>query len=231
MKTRIEQFWFKYSQLQYAVRNNDADAIATLDRELEPALMDIYGEAVTNPVDARSQFQFFIDLIRVEAEDPASVMRNSKFLQSLISRYFSEATPEQAHLSFLARARDLADEGLLNEVILDCLPDRIAVITPDYRYAYVNATNATYLDQRPIDMIGRHIVEFIGLRRFEQRVQANLDRCFAGEMVDYSFAKQVEGRTVVVRCRMKPCFSATGRMIGAIVIIQYQADRRRSIAA
>ena len=82
-----------------------------------------------------------------------------------------------------------------------------------------------------MDLIGRHIVEFIGIQRFEQRVKSYLDRCFAGEVVDYTFAKTVDARTVVVRCRLTPCMSSTGKLIGAILVIQEHADRRRAIAA
>ena len=58
--------------------------------------------------------------------------------------------------------------------------------------------------KRPMDLVGRHVVEFVGIQRFEQRVKPNLDRCFAGELVDYTFAKEIENRTIIVRCRMTP---------------------------
>ena len=111
------------------------------------------------------------------------------------------------------------------------MPDRIAVITTDYRYLYTNSVNAARLEERPMDLVGRHIVEFVGIQRFEERVKPNLDRCFSGELVDYTFAKDVGNRTIVVRCRMTPCVSSTGKIIGAILILQEIADRRRSIAA
>ncbi len=111
------------------------------------------------------------------------------------------------------------------------MPDRIAVVTTDYRYLYSNPANAAYLDMRPMDLIGRHIVEFIGIQRFEQGVKAKLDTCFSGQVVEYSFNKTLDGRTVVVRCRMTPCYSGAGKLFGAILILQETADRRRSIAA
>ncbi|WP_428412134.1 PAS domain-containing protein [Pararhizobium sp.] len=236
MKALIELFWFKYSQLQYAVKSGDDLLISILDREIDPVLTAIYEEKAGNVHDARMQFQFVLDLLRKEADDVSSVLRQREALQTLADRYFSTGSNEIAGQSWkspppVVALKGRADEGFLNEAILDCLPDRVAVITPDYRYLYSNPLNAARLEERPMDLVGRHIVEFVGIQRFEQRVKPNLDRCFSGELVDYTFAKDVGNRTVVVRCRMTPCMSGTGKVIGAILVLQEIADRRRSIAA
>jgi PAS domain-containing protein len=236
LKALIELFWFKYSQLQYAVKSGDDLLISILDREIDPVLTAIYEEKAGNVHDARMQFQFVLDLLRKEADDVSSVLRQREALQTLADRYFSTGSNEIAGQSWKSPApvvalKGRADEGFLNEAILDCLPDRVAVITPDYRYLYSNPLNAARLEERPMDLVGRHIVEFVGIQRFEQRVKPNLDRCFSGELVDYTFAKDVGNRTVVVRCRMTPCMSGTGKVIGAILVLQEIADRRRSIAA
>lgn len=236
LRELIERFWFKYSQLQYAVKVADEHLIGILDREIDPILRAVYDRKAVSVEEARLQFEFLVDMLRAEADDLSCVLRHSQLLRSLIGRYFAATgASDPAGLHF-DRAPGLpskgrADEGLLNEAILDSMPDRIAVITPDYRYLYTNPANAKHLASRPMELIGRHIVEFIGLQRFEERVKAYLDRCFAGEIVDYAFAKSVEGRTVVVRCRMTPCHSSGGKLIGAILVIQEQADRRRAIAA
>ncbi len=243
MKDLIALFWFKYSQLQHAVRSGDELLTGILDREIEPVLQGIYEATATNVTDARLQFQLLVDLVKKEADDVSCVLRHSSILQVLVDRYFSDVAVDgqvtrwpslsrPSAVSFKGRA----DEGFLNEAILDCLPDRIAVITPDYRYLYTNPVNADRLELRPIELVGRHIVEFVGIQRFEQRVKPNLDRCFAGETIDYTFSKEVcskeaGDRTVVVRCRMNPCLSSTGKLIGAILVLQEIADRRRAIAA
>ncbi|HTO33435.1 MAG TPA: PAS domain-containing protein [Pararhizobium sp.] len=233
----IDLFWFKYSQLQYAVKSGDDLLISILDRDIEPVLSAIYHDEASCVADARLQFQFVLDLLRKEADDVSSVLRQQGVLQSLSDRYFAgengnilgEKWQQPAAPMTVHRGR--VDEGFLNEAILDCMPDRIAVITPDYRYLYTNPVNAARLDERPMDLVGRHIVEFVGIQRFEQRVKPNLDKCFAGETVEYTFSKDVDNRILVVRCRMTPCMSSTGKIIGAILILQEIADRRRSIAA
>ncbi|OJF93004.1 hypothetical protein AX760_21645 [Pararhizobium antarcticum] len=240
MKDFIALFWLKYSQLQLSVRSGDDLLTGILDAEIEPLLRAIYESKADNVADARAQFQLLIDILKKEAEDVSSVLRHSHILQALVDRYFSNADadtddkvvqwrPMSKPAAALFKGR--ADEGFLNEAILDCLPDRIAVITTDYRYLYTNPVNADRLELRPIELVGRHIVEFVGIQRFEQRVRPNLDKCFAGETVDYTFSKEMNGRTVVVRCRMNPCRSGTGKLIGAILVLQEIADRRRAIAA
>lgn len=238
MNNLIGLFWFKYSQLQLAVRSGDELLADILDREIEPMLREIYEAKAANVADARLQFQLLIDILRKEADDASCVLRHSSILQTLVDRYFSNVGTEDRSSRWLPMSQSAAalfkgraDEGFLNEAILDCLPDRIAVITPDYRYLYTNPVNAGRLELRPIDLVGRHIVEFVGIQRFEQRVKPNLDKCFAGETVDYTFSKEMNGRTLVVRCRMNPCRSGTGKLIGAILVLQEIADRRRAIAA
>ncbi|MFT2212667.1 PAS domain-containing protein [Rhizobium giardinii] len=236
MKALIDLFWFKYSQLQYAVKSGDDLLINILDREIEPVLQAIYHEEARDSVDARLQFQFVLDLLQKEAADVSSVLRQRDVLQTLADRYLQAGSGDGFEKSFAPRTsgslrKGRVDEGFLNEAILDCMPDRIAVITPDYRYLYTNSVNAAQLDARPMDLVGRHIVEFVGIQRFEQRVKPNLDRCFAGERLDYTYAKELESRTIVVRCRMTPCMSSTGKIIGAILLLQEIADRLRSVAA
>ncbi|MDQ0320664.1 PAS domain S-box-containing protein [Pararhizobium capsulatum DSM 1112] len=234
MKALIELFWFKYAQLQQAARAGDDLLMEILGQEIDPVLLAIYEEVASNVAEARLQFQFVLDLLQKEADDLSSVLRQRGALETLADRYFGEAgysstKADPIGIPSIRKAR--MDEGFLNEAILDCMPDRIAVITRDYRYLYTNPINAARLDERPMDLVGRHVVEFVGLQRFEKRVKPNLDRCFSGEPVDYTFAKDADGRTVVVRCRMTPCRSSTGKIIGAILILQEIADRRRSIAA
>ncbi len=210
--------------------------VNVLDREMLPLLNAIHQQDALTATDARLQFQFIVDLLQKEADDMSSVLRQCEALQALVDRYFSADHGEKfensrATVSAQCRQNNPWDEGFLNEAILNCMPDRIAVITTDYRYLYTNPANAERLNERPMDLVGRHIVEFVGFRRFEQRVKPNLDRCFCGEMIDYTFAKDLNSHTVVVRCRMTPCKSNTGKIIGAILTLQEIADRRRMIAA
>ncbi|MBN9056920.1 MAG: PAS domain-containing protein [Rhizobiales bacterium] len=236
MKALVELFWFKYSQLQHAVKAGNRKLVSMLDKEIEPALMAVLQKEAGDAPELRSQFQFVVDLLREEADDRSCVLRQAHNFKLLLDRYFgTEETARPFGLGLAggprpALAPRLVEDGLLNEAILDSLPDRVAVITPDYRYLYSNPRNAERLSEKPIDLVGRHIVEFIGTQRFEGRVKRHLDRCFAGEVVEYDYTSSRRGNAPM-RCRMTPCMSAAGNVLGAILVLQEVLETRDPMAA
>lgn len=236
MKALVELFWFKYSQLQHAVKTGNERLVSMLDREIEPALMAVLQKEASDASELRSQFQFVVDLLREEADDKSCVLRQAHNFKLLLDRYFGA---EDAARPFAGGAPDgvrpavtprVVEDGLLNEAILDSLPDRVAVITTDYRYLYSNPLNAERLSEKPIDLVGRHVVEFIGVQRFESRVKRHLDRCFSGEIVEYDYMSPRSGHALT-RCRMTPCLSAAGNVLGAILVLQDTVGARGPLAA
>lgn len=236
MKALVELFWFKYSQLQHAVKTGNEKLISMLDREIEPALTAVLHREASDVSELRSQFQFVVDLLREESEDKACVLRQAHNFKFLLDHYFG--TEEAARPFGLTRAEGVrpltaprvAEDGLLNEAILDSLPDRVAVITTDYRYLYSNSLNAERFSEKPIDLVGRHVVEFIGVQRFDGRVKRHLDRCFAGEVVEYDYISSRRGNAIT-RCRMTPCMSAAGSVLGAILVLQELLESADPMAA
>ena len=207
-----------------------------LDREIEPALAAVLQREAKDVSELRTQFQLVVDLLREESEDKACVLRQAHHFKHLLDRYFgTEAAAGSFGLSPSNDARPLTaprvvEDGLLNEAILDSLPDRVAVITTDYRYLYSNPLNAERFSEKPIDLVGRHVVEFIGMPRFEGRVKRHLDRCFAGEVVEYDYISTHRGNAIT-RCRMTPCQSAAGNVLGAILVLQELTELRDPMAA
>ncbi len=236
MKALVELFWFKYSQLQHAVETGNESLVCMLDKEIEPALAAVLQREAQDASELRSQFQFVVDLLREESDDRACVRRQAHHIKLLLDRYFGAGeTARPFGLAEVQGARSaaaprVAEDGLLNEAILDSLPDRVAVITPDYRYLYSNPLNAERFSEKPIDLVGRHVVEFIGSQRFESRVKPHLDRCFAGEVLEYDYVS-TRREDAVTRCRMTPCISSAGSVLGAILVLQDLLETRDPIAA
>ncbi|MEW9615046.1 PAS domain-containing protein [Shinella sp. S4-D37] len=201
-----------------------------LDREIEPALAAVLQKEAGDASELRAQFQCVVDLLREEADDKACVLRQAHHLKLLLDRCFGAedaAAPSRMEMPEAGRpvsAPRVAEDGLLNEAILDSFPDRVAVITTDYRYLYSNPLNAESFSGKPIDLVGRHIVEFIGVQRFEGRVKRSLDHCFAGDVVEYDYVSQRRGGAIT-RCRMTPCLSAAGNVLGAILVLQETAEQ------
>lgn len=207
-----------------------------LDREIEPALAAVLHKEAADVSDLKIQFQFVVELLREEAEDKACVLRQAHNFKLLLDRYFgADETVRPFRVEFPEAGRPVmsprvVEDGLINEAILDSLPDRVAVITTDYRYLYSNPLNAESLCEKPMDLVGRHIAEFVGVQRFESRVKRHLDRCFAGEIVEYNYISPRPG-SIATRCRMTPCMSAAGNVLGAILVLQPMQEARGPIAA
>lgn len=78
---------------------------------------------------------------------------------------------------------DLSQAMLLK--VISKVRDHLSVVGLDYRYKAVNDAylNAHLLAREQI--IGKSVSELLGEEKFETLVRPNLDRCFAGEEVNY----------------------------------------------
>lgn len=237
MEALIDLFWSKYADLRQAVERNDTSATTALDRELDPLLLAIFSSQSKDSASIQAQFRFALDLLNEEADDRGCVRRNGHLLQMLVERYVVPETglsanrrpePESPEHAVIA---DATADGFLDDALLNRISDRIVVIAPGYRIFYSNETNARRLDLTRDELIGRHFAEFVGLHRFKNEFKPSLDRCFAGESISLTYADQIDGQTVVIRCRMSPCVSGSSQLIGALLVMQETADRRRRPAA
>ena len=227
MLALFHAFSTKCNQIQRAIKLGDDELVASLDRELEPLIAAILAYKATSLLEIYMQLQFMNNLIREESDDRSRVMRNSASLSVLIDRYFggaSEAAGEVLRV-FSSEKIDRNDafgfeeSSVLNDVILDSLPDRVAVVTRDYRYLYSNAANSEFLKSKPIELVGRHISEFAGAEDFENSLKAKLDACFTGEKVEclYPSYRQIEPGKVF-HCTMTP-LRAKAEVIGALLVM------------
>ncbi|AYD00993.1 PAS domain-containing protein [Neorhizobium sp. NCHU2750] len=232
MKALIDLFWSKYSDLRQAVEREDDEAVSRLDREIDPLVKAILGSQGRDQAAIGTQFRFALDLLNEEADDGGCVRRNGHLLQMLVERYLNTeqslpakpvAADEPGQPVDVAQA--IAD-GYLDDALLNKLTERVVVVAPGYRIFYSNETNARRMDMPRDTIIGRHFAEFVGLHHFRQDLQPCLDRCFAGESLVLTYAEKMDGRTVVIHCRMSP-ISRSGTLIGALVVMQETEDRRR----
>ncbi|MDE1991864.1 MAG: PAS domain-containing protein [Rhizobiaceae bacterium] len=231
MLALFHAFSTKCAQIQRAIKLGDDELVASLDGELEPLITAILGYKATSLLEMYMQLQFMSNLIREESDDRTRVMRNSASLSVLIDRYFGGAGDSAAEvlMAFSANRHDYASEAagfdednVLNDVILDSLPDRVAVITRDYRYLYSNAANSEFLDAKPIELVGRHLSEFIDPEWFEGSVKKKLDSCFAGETVDCVYpAYRPADSHKTLHCRMTPLRATRSKseVIGALLVV------------
>jgi PAS domain S-box-containing protein len=75
-------------------------------------------------------------------------------------------------------------ENLVRQVF-EVSPDDIAILGRDYRHQRVNPTYERVWGMPADTIVGKHIADLVGKDVFQQTIKPQLDRCFAGEAVDY----------------------------------------------
>lgn len=233
MEALIDLFWSKYNELRRAVDRDDPVAVRRLDGELDPLLEAIVQHQVSDPGSIQAQFRFALDLLQEEADDRGCVNRNGYLLQVLVERYLAPQIGRAASARVAGANRDgsasfqVHDAAVLDAGLFDRIPERIMVIAHGYKVFYSNETNAQRLGQPKEKLLGRHCADLIGIYHFQRDLRGAIDRCLAGECLSHTYAEQREGQTVVVQCRLSPCFSDASTQLGAMLVLQELADRRR----
>lgn len=227
----LETFAQKCMQLKQAVAGGHDDLVRALDRELEPMIEDILSYKAETREDMLMQLQFLNGLIRDEADDKSSVTRRSAAMSMLFDRYLRgpDTDSDSVHPPSLRGtnsdiAFETADQPSFNEAVLDSLPDRVGVITRDYRYVYSNQANAHYLSHTTLSMIGCHVSDFIGEESFRTLAKPAFEKCFRGDTVDYIHTGLRDAKSFFTRCRMTPLRGSSNEIIGAIIVL-HNADQ------
>ncbi|MDR6756626.1 PAS domain-containing protein [Mycoplana sp. BE70] len=220
-----EAFWEHYRRLQDAVSTDNAPLVCRLDRELTSSLTALVDHLTNDTAGQQVQFTALLRLLREEADDAASVRSNADLIEALLRRYIIVRTPTDT--GGLPALSAPIRNGVLDVGQLDTLPERVSVVTTDYRYLYANTTDAARLNRKPHELIGCHVRDVVGAERFDSRIKTNLDRCFSGETVEHTNAREMDGKVVVIRRRLTPCYAEDQPLIGALVVIQEGPDRRR----
>ncbi|MBB3655537.1 PAS domain-containing protein [Rhizobium sp. BK650] len=217
-------FSLRCVQIEEAIRLGDDERVEALDRDIQPLVEAILACRASSLIEVYMQLQFISYLIGQDADDGAFVTQYAAVLSYLLDRYFGAHGPDwRGPLTADMKLRqppayipDTDNGQFLNAAILQTLPDRVAVLTKDYRYLYSNSANCAHLGKTAMQLIGRHIVEFIGEDRFAHGVKEKLDACFGGMSVDYVYERDERHN----RCRMVPLRDAAKKVMGALITIQ-----------
>lgn len=200
------------------------ELVLLLDRELDPLISEIIDYHAETPQQIHQQLRFVGELVRQDADDRSCVVRHSAALAILLDRYFGdgeESADGSLPLRPVRKAMDdqsFGNDIVLNEAILDALPDRIFVLTRDYRYLYANTAHAVAVHFDSLDLIGRHVSDIMGEDFFETVARRNFDLCFAGQPVECRGTRRLGPAEVSVCFRFMPMQAGDGAVIGAIMV-------------
>ncbi len=123
--------------------------------------------------------------------------------------------------------RDITEEKALQialaryRYIVSASRDPMYFVDDSYTYLVANEAAAEW-HARPVEkIVGRTVSDIHGEDRFEGIIKPMLDRCLAGESVEYQSVLKYRGRG---RCetaiRYDPCRDDSGRVIGAAVSVR-----------
>jgi PAS domain-containing protein len=230
----IGTFEDQCTKLLSAVRHGDESAVGRIDSEIQPLIQRIFQFYARDNKEAIQQLRFFARLAVRNSEDDDSVARYTDMMTALFDRYlraglaFSPPEREDLDQEPGAPSQALADRTLADgydpspqELVLDSLPDRIAVVGLDYRYIYTNKRNGDFHGKSPSSFVGRHISDFIDKQRFYDRAKPRLDQCFGGARLSYNYEiADLRGRMFDVNCGMTPFLGPDKVIAGALITLK-----------
>ncbi|KQW28623.1 diguanylate cyclase [Rhizobium sp. Root274] len=221
LRVLSESISLKNRLLQQAIRSGNDELVRAIDREIEPLLTDLVSYRATDTDDIYLQMRLVTSLIREDADDRACVLRHASMLSLLVERYFGPRRGQAAppmHVPISAETSGSEDDEMLNETILNNLPERIAVVTRDYRYLFANPPMASMLGAPQMDLIGRSVLDICLDSDMRQALREALDAAFAGRTGSISavFRSMADG-TVMLRARYSPLRASQGVINGAVL--------------
>ena len=182
LRAMFEAVSLKNLQLQQAIRSGDDQLVRVLDREIDPLISALISYRATDFDDIYLQMRLLTKFLREDADDRSCVLRHASMLSLLVERYFGPKRIQETPMPAVPEgSRPMGgDDEQLNEVILNNLPERVAVVTCDYRYLFANTAMAGMLGKRQIELIGRSVFELGLARDDDDALRYALDQAFAG---------------------------------------------------
>ncbi|WP_052161228.1 PAS domain-containing protein [Hoeflea sp. BAL378] len=221
----IQQFERLANDLLAAAQQEDEAEIERIDARIQALIERLARLRARSRSDISAQIGFFRRLALRNCEDGSSVGRYTQTMMSLFDRYMDMNAGIRPPAAGLLH-QPVADgyDPSVQELALDCLQERVAIIGLDYRYIYCNKRNADFHHKRPSDFIGRPLFEMIDMERFQTRAKPRLDQCFAGAYISYNYeVPDACGRMFEVNCRMTPLPGHDGSIIGAVLVLSMQS--------
>ena len=121
-------------------------------------------------------------------------------------------------------------ETLLNryKIMISTTADLMAYVTKDYRYLTANEGYCEAFLKDKDDIIGMHVSEVLGEDLFQQKIKPNMDRCLAGEHVNYELTMQFPARGLrVMHVTYYPIFAESGLIEGLMVHLHDLTDIKK----
>lgn len=209
--------------LAHAVDLDRIGEIRQAEANLALAHRAVSNHPSRTPEELSAQLRFLIDRL-ARRSDHGEECADYRALCDLLSRRIEGllGSPHERLAPAAAKQREATDplDTLSVSEFVSKAADRVSIIGVDYRYLRTSAGNAKFYETEPDHLLGRHVGEIIGEKRFESRARARLDACFRGEVQDYTHTLEVGRDHRIMNCRMAPVHDRHASLIGAQVTMR-----------
>ncbi len=193
---------------------------------------------LTHPDDREASLQVLSDLVERRA-GPISIeqrycSKDGRILwATTTASVMRVAGGEVKYLIVMVRditGRKRAEEALRKyEFMVSTSKDLMAFVDPTYTYRAVNAAYCGAHRKTQEETLGHTVVSVVGQKLFETTLKPNLDRCLAGERLQFEFwwdSPALGPRHV--DARYDPFYDADSSVSGVVVVIRDDTDRQLS---
>lgn len=193
---------------------------------------ELTGVAIEDLFEDKASFERFYDLYAPALKREGSFKSEHPFRRrdgDVIHTEITMAvldTEIDAGTGIVTVLRDITEERALREAvaryryIVSASRDPMYFVDAQYTYLVTNGAAAEWHAQPMEKIVGRKVSDFHGAERFDSVIKPMLDRCLAGESVEYHSVLEYRGRG---RCeaaiRYDPCRDDSGRIVGAAVSV------------
>src|SRR5258708_34929785 len=127
-----------------------------------------------------------------------AVTRARNELEVRVAERTAELTRTNESLTREIAERNQAE--YLTGQVFESSPDSVSIVGKDYRYQRANPSYGRYWGIPAEGIVGMRGADLLGREVFEQKIKANVDRCFAGEHVAHAdwFASELGRRYLAV---------------------------------
>lgn len=209
------------SRIERAMQLGEDAIVRDLDREITPILEDILGKTPGDTAELYGQVKFITDLLIRRSDDPATVVRLSAKLASILQetihdgrlRLDGSAMPVASHRNC---GPHRPEEGCGSPEMA-----RVAVISAEYKFLYCNAMMAGDLNVSARRAVGRPVSDFCDMGVFGSAYRVHIDMCLAGALREFKAPPLAgNGSWTDMHVRLTPLRNIERRITGAVLVAQ-----------
>ena len=207
-------------------KNESVAAVQELDKNISEILERIREYEPNSFQELKAKLKFFIDELHLEhGRKCTSFALNS--ITDILEKDFSFRLMKPLHSveDIHSNSVDERERKINNAYnLVTQSTQRLSIIDLKFRYLNTSQTNGLFYQTKPKDVVGKHVGELIGQRRFENRAKRFFEKCFSGIRQEYFHTLEAEDDVRLMQCQMLPLRGSGGAVFGSIVAMNDITD-------